>query len=275
MQPDKRTWDGLKVIDAHAHIGTFSGYDLSTPTLLSNINRYGIELALISNIDGSQLPGTTGDLNETSANEVTQTVVKDHPTLFRGLLWARPEDGQPSRLEAFLNSNLDSNGRKIFVGMKFHPMFNHIAADDSRMDPYLELCEKYKIPAVFHSGDEGSDSDPQKIYDLAKRHPNVPIVLYHMGFGTDHKRAIKVALEAKKNRDANLFLETAQVDPVTALDAVKLVGSEYVLFGTDATYFGTNHYSNYQSQINRLRDNLPAAALDKVLHGNAERLFDL
>ncbi len=275
MQPDKRTWDGLKVIDAHAHIGSFRGFDLSTPTLLNNVNSYGIELALISNIDGSQLPGTTGDLNENTTNEVTAKVVREHPKLFRGLLWARPEDGKASHLESFLNSNTDSNGRQVFVGMKFHPMFNHIAADDPRMDPYLELCKEHKIPAVFHSGEVGSDSDPQRIYNLAKRHPNVPIVLYHMGFGTDHKLAIEVALEAKKNRNALLYLETAQVDPDSALNAVKLVGSDFVLFGTDATYFGVNHYGNYQGQINKLRENLPAADLEKVLHGNAIRLFHL
>jgi len=52
-------WSEYGIIDIHAHIGSFRGFDLKTETLLSNLRRFDIRLALISNIDGAHLPGTT------------------------------------------------------------------------------------------------------------------------------------------------------------------------------------------------------------------------
>ena len=56
------------IIDIHAHIGTFQGFDLSMPTLLGNLERYGVQMAFISNIDGANLPGTTANLDEIESN---------------------------------------------------------------------------------------------------------------------------------------------------------------------------------------------------------------
>lgn len=133
-------------------MGTFSGYELSLPNLLRNVDKFGIKLALISNIDGSNLPGTTGNLGEREANDITAKIVAEHPDHLRGLVWARPVDGMVENIEPFFKNALDKIGKKIFVGLKVHPEFNQIAADDSRIDPYLELCRKFSVPAVFHSG---------------------------------------------------------------------------------------------------------------------------
>jgi len=173
-------WREHGIIDIHAHIGSFKGYDLSTPTLLSNIERYGIRLALISNIDGAELSQTL-NLDEIKTNQATVEHVRKYPNKLRGLVWARPKDGTPANIEPFLKDSIATGPRqRVFVGMKFHPDMNHFPADDPRVDGYLQLCEKYGIPAVFHSGsDDTSNSTPQKIYAGARRHPTVPIILYY------------------------------------------------------------------------------------------------
>src|SRR6266478_1440701 len=76
--PPRRSWADDRIIDVHAHIGTFRGYDLSTETLLANIERYGIRLVLVSNIDGAELPGTTQNLDEVKANLATIETVRLH-----------------------------------------------------------------------------------------------------------------------------------------------------------------------------------------------------
>lgn len=268
-------WSEDRIIDIHAHIGTFRGYDLSLETLMDNMKRYDISFALISNIDGADLSSLTKNLSERDANRETLEVVRTHPQLFRGLLWTRPLDGSVGEVEALLQERLSEAGDPIFVGMKFHPNMNQFPADDPAVDRYLFLCEKYRIPAVFHCGDSDSFSSPQRIYNVAKRHPGVPVVLYHMGLFGPHQYAIEAVNRSRIKKDADLYLETAQADPDAVLQAVRELGSERVLFGTDATYYGKEHYSHYEKLIQKLREELPPHDFANIVHNNAQRLFKL
>lgn len=263
-----------EIIDVHAHVGNFRGYDPSLNNLIQNMQRYGIKLALISNIDAAQLSGITPNRSETEANQETANVVRNNSERLRGLVWVRPNDGSPQVIEKFLTQKLP-DGNPVFVGMKFHPEMNYFKADDETVDPYLNLCAKYQVPAVFHCGRSGSNSSPERIYNVAKRHPDVPIVLYHMGAFGPHESAIQTAEQALKNKDANLYLETSQVDPDSVLKAIRTVGSDRVLFGTDACYYGKNHYASYEKLIEVLKGELKEEDAQKVLSGNAKRLFKL
>jgi len=270
LNPTTQEWPDYAVIDVHAHIGTYRGYDLSIETLLDNLNRYRIRLALISNIDGAELPGITGNLDEGAANKATVEIIRCYPDKLKGLAWVRPgtTDGSAASIEPFLRD-------EGFVGVKLHPEMNHFAADDPEVDPYLDLCARHKVPAVFHCGADGSNSAPDRIYRIARRHPTVPVVLYHMGFETDHRSAIRTVKESISKRDALLYLDTAQVSAEDALRAIEAVGSERVLFGTDATYYGKDHYRNYRPLVALLKMKLSRSDFDKVMWSNAERLFNL
>ena len=266
----KPLWAGWNVIDVHGHIGSFRGYDLRTETLMANINRFGLKWVLISNIDGAHLPGKTLDLDEITANRATLATVRQYPEQLRGLVWTRPADpeGSPQKVEPFLRDH-------GFVGVKLHPEMNQFPADSSCVDGYLALCEKYKVPAVFHCGAPGSEAGPEKIYAAARRHPAVAIVLYHMGFFGPHQPAIAAAKEALAKKDADLYLETSQADPAAVLEAIAALGAERVLFGTDAVYYGQEHYEKYLPLVEQLQQNLSADDFAKVMRENAQRLFHL
>lgn len=256
-------WRTAAAIDVHAHIGTFQGYDLSLQTLLGNIERHEIRIALASNIDGAALPGTTGDLAEKPANEAMRAALAGHPRL-RGLAWARP--GDPGSAAANLRPYIEQHG---FLGMKLHPEMNHFAADAPVVDPYLALCAELKVPAVFHC------QAAAPIARAARRHPTVPVILYHSGFGSDHEEAIATVEAALKAKDCDLYLETAQVEAQSALAMVGRVGASRVIFGTDATYYGAEHYRKYTELVKLLAEKLPPADFRLVMSGNAERLFKL
>lgn len=267
-------WSAYKIVDIHAHIGHFKGFDLRDETLLNNLQAYKIRLALISNLDAADL-ANTDNLDEVLANQRTQEMVLAHPNQLRGLLWVKAQDKTPDNLIPFLKAKIPGTDEPIFVGMKFHPEFNHYSADDKRLDKYLKLCAQYHIPAVFHCGVSGSNSSPDRIYTTARRHPTVPVVLYHMGFDDEHDVAITTAKAAFDKGDAQLYLETSQADPDSVMDAIETLGVDRVLFGSDATYFGANHYRHYEDQIKRLSSKLTPAEFEKVVHGNAVRLFNL
>jgi predicted TIM-barrel fold metal-dependent hydrolase len=271
-QNGTKDWSAFNVIDIHAHVGSFRGFDLSLQNLRENIQKHGIKMAFISNINAAELSVVTPNSNEIEANEAIVKIVTNEPQRFRGLIWVRPNDGSAEEIERFLNVKL-SDGSPLFVGMKFHPEMNHFRADDSKVDEYLALCEKYKIPAVFHSGKSMSNSSPDRIYNVAKRHPLVPIVLYHMVAFGPHEPAIKVSKEALTKKDANLYLETSQTHPDAVIRAIRELGSDRVLFGSDATYYGKNHYERYETLMERLRKELDVEQFDEVVGGNARRVF--
>ena len=101
------------------------------------------------------------------------------------------------------------------------------------------------------------------------------MVLYHMGVFGPHHYAIEVVNRSRIIKDADLYLETAQADPGAVLQAVRELGSERVLFGTDATYYGKDHYSHYEKMIQRFREELSEQDFANIVHNNAQRLFDL
>ncbi|MCI0613973.1 amidohydrolase family protein, partial [bacterium] len=117
-------------------------------------------------------------------------------------------------------------------------------------------------------------SSPERIYNIAKRHPEVSVVLYHTGAFGPHEDAIQIAEHALKNQDAKLYLETSQVDPDSVLKSIRTVGSDHVLFGTDACYYGKHHYASYEKFIDVLSE-LKKEDLENVLSRNAKILFKL
>lgn len=272
---DPKKWSAVQAIDIHAHIGSFKGFEMGRQALIANVKRFGIRMALVSNVDGAELPGITANMGEAKANEETEKLVLSDPQHFRGLIWVTPHSAKIEIAKHFIDMRLNDSDKPVFVGMKFHPEFDHYWADDNTVDPYLDLCAKNKLVAVFHCGAPGTKSEPERIYKAAKRHPKVPVVLYHMGFNSDHLDAISTVAQSIKNKDADLYVDTAQCSPSAVIAAVKRLGANRVMFGTDATYYGSEHYHHYDELLDKLREALSPHDFALVMHDNAARLFKL
>ncbi len=253
------------LIDIHAHIGQFPGYDLSLENLLTNLHRNNVEYALVSNIDGAAVPGASNK-DEKQINEETARVCSQHREL-KPIAWAKPgaQGASAELIEPFLRD-------KGFLGIKFHPDFNNFQANSPVVFPYMELCKKYGVPALFHCG-RSPNSSAKVIYDIARKYPTVPVILMHMGFGTNHDEAIEVARRAKENADALIYLETSQTDMASIQVALEQVGADRIIFGSDATYFGKNHYDFYIKVVDAVKFSVPATEFRKVIRGNALKLF--
>jgi len=95
-----------------------------------------------------------------------------------------------------------------------------------------------------------------------------------------NRDGIAVVKKAVENKDANLYLDVSWVDPKTVVEAIKDVGSDRVLFGTDAPLgeFGKKEF--YAKRVKELKvaitnefGDKAEEIIDKVFYKNAEELF--
>jgi hypothetical protein len=295
-----------KIIDCHAHFGDwFDGIwnkkvVLSPESLSKSIdiapsndingNPNVVENVLISHIEGidtkEHKPGNEVVKKENDANrEIIELCgMSDR---FLPIAVCQPgRGGDPAQLNNLIEANKDSN--KAFRALKFAPNMLGIPSDDQCYDPYLFVADNQKLPCVFHTCIDGY-SDPDKTYTLAKRHKEVPVVLYHTEMNGDYNKGISVVEESIKNHDANLYLEVSWVPEKAIIEAIKRVGSERVLFGTDTPLgeFGEvkGHYANRITSIEKAiyesfsNEGMPKKdiedIIDNIFYNNSKRLFNL
>ena len=92
----------------------------------------------------------------------------------------------------------------------------------------LDLARELGIAVNIHSG--GNNSHPLEIGALARRYPEVPIIMDHMGYRNEGRAAIVAAQDSP-----NLYLGAtiAAFEPSFVAAAVGEVGAERVIFGSN------------------------------------------
>lgn len=309
----------IELNDAHGHTGNWSSDNANFPAKMVNglvkdtfettINGHQ-ESVKVRNVFVSNLscldkkPNGTPLLREIEGN---QSLIDECVNLevLRPLLVCQPTNGGSAQN---IRQLLEANKGKVF-GFKFHPELG-IGLDET-YTPYMKLAEEYAVPCVFHSGVVGSVSDPWKIYELAKQSPKVPVVLYHMSLapfgkvgdlpvaerlkrgliGQENKfiwevrdnwnnEGIEVAKTALKRGDANLYVETSWTKPETVVQAIRELGVDRVLFGTDTPLGDFKdrgfYIQNLTKTIQAVKDAFgenSEEVIRKVFYENAKELF--
>ena len=188
-----------------------------------------------------------------------------------------------------------------FFGLKFHPEIFRMSVTDNYdvYLPYMKIAQKYKKPSLFHSDNKNSPfSSPSRMYEFAKRLKkdgiNTPVIMGHMGMGSksDNYAGLQILIDSVKNRDANLYADTAWVDEDVLIEALKRLKNETkdglnrIVFGTDAPLGkrGENHRPSYIGRIQRIqakiRNDIQLAPyaeeiIEKLFSKNAAKLFNI
>lgn len=151
------------------------------------------------------------------------------------LLWVSASGHSAAAAEVQLQSG-------IFAGLKFHPTGDEYNADGPKMDAFIALAKKYRMPVQIHSAaDEPGDgySATHRIVALAQRHPDVPIVMVHTELGTLDKTATLAAIAPHKN----IYAETSWTGPEAILEIMQTLDSSRTLCGTDSTVDGMEQFT--------------------------------
>jgi len=161
---------------------------------------------------------------------------------------ARLVDAYPDRLIGFAIVNPIQNERAIeeldraindlgLRGLKLDPNSQHFYPNDPKVYPLIKRAEELRIPIEMHSCFNEVESlkyaNPIFFDDLAMTFPKLTLIMLHSGgpswgrFPYLSQQAIMVAL-----KNSNVFLKTSYTDDCTIVEAVKILGSERIIFGS-------------------------------------------
>lgn len=216
-----------------------------------------------STLNYAHRPGMAQVLNDYSRDFAARYEDAIHSATFY------PEPGVTEQVSQVLDE-----GAKIF---KVHVQVGAFSPLDPQLDEAWRLIERAGAPVVIHcgSGPHGGEfTGPEPIFKLVERHPNLVLVIAHMGM-PEYTEFAELA-----SRAPNVYLDTTMVGtryihqefgdlPNGYLDTVAGLADKVVL-GTD---FPTIPYS-YSHQIEVLHNwGLGEEWMRNVLWDNPQRLL--
>lgn len=241
---------------------------------MNSLDKYGIDFALCScgsavEVDHDQNPIPDEEqVSQHDNNARMLRLVRQHSDRIGAFMWIKP------RLEYCDHDFEDTivNNRDIIYGIKVHPYHSKIAFNSDKVQAYIRLAEKYNLPVVTHTSND-YESSPQLVYEMALKYPNVNFVMCHMGLATNNQEAIELIAKLP-----NLYGDTAWVRADIVYQAIKVCGSDKILFGTDNPINGLDTYNDddfYNQYFTELRSQLTQSEYEHLMFANAKKLFKL
>jgi len=263
------------IVDAHTHLNFYA--DETQPALpktLENLQREmkknRIDFALVLS-SYKELPGRPKTSSIVEA-------LREIPNIFviAGVSYIIHNQAYLDELETYIQEG-QVRGLKFYCGYEpFYP-------NDEKMQPAIRLAEKYDIPLLIHSGDTFSPkgklkySHPLHIDELAVDHPDLKIVICHLG--NPWIRDCMEVVYKNKNVYTDIsglvlgdFSDRFERYMMKQLQEMLLFGVEpgQVIYGTD---WPISSMSSYLEFIQTLK--MPQADKNKILYENAIELFKL
>ena len=192
-----------------------------------------------------------------------------------------------------LNEIEDLIIKKKIIALKLYPGYEYFYVNDERCNDVYSLCNKYKIPVMFHCGDTWSSykkaiihyTNPMFIEDIIVKYPNLKILICHIGnpcWIDETKELIY------KNKNVytdisgilsgvnNWYIESYTENIMKKLhDMIAYIGGAHkILFGSDFDIFKQSDYVNF---INAFIEKYPILKndIDNMTHKNAIKFFNL
>ena len=157
-------------------------------------------------------------------------------------------------------------------GIKMHPDYQKFMVDDPRLDPMYEAIAASGLPLILHAGWDWVSPDlihcpPERSAKLAKRHPDLKLILAHMG-GNDQWHLVH---EMLAGIEGDVYFDTsftANCPDRLMEDIIAKHGADRILFGSDSPWESAQHMIEKLLRINISDDDR-----ELILGKNAERLL--
>ncbi len=261
------------LIDCHVHISKYNHEGKSFPqirdALILAMEQSGVGLSFIC--PDSEPNTDVADL------DTTLNLVAGYPKL---LMYGTAIMESLSSVDVEKLDNLAKDNK--IIGIKLYPGFERFYPDDKRCHSLYELCLKYNLPVLFHSGETMNESwreqynHPSEIEKVAKRFPDLKIIIAH--FSQPH---LKSCLEII-TKYQNVY---ADISGMTHPEVITHCGKEELFnvlkiaveHNADKIIFGTDWPICDVESHKQLILSLPISETDKALifSMNAMKVFSL
>ncbi|MEW6354855.1 MAG: amidohydrolase family protein [Planctomycetota bacterium] len=203
-------------------------------------------------------------------NEWLHEAIEDEPDLI-GYATINPKDeGAAEKLRAHV--------KRGFRGAKFHPPIFKAQINDPEIDDFYSVAEEMGIPIQFHTGVHGwfiRKYEPILLDDVAQAHPNLPIIIGHVGGTAFFDQALAVL---QNNR--NCYAELAQTRRESVAwhlsrerikTLLRTIGPSRLIYGADYPY---NDVQIIRDDVEWIRGwGLKEEDTQKILGGNIAQLI--
>lgn len=261
------------VIDSHVHVypdkiaekaaeGTGGFYGIAM-RYNGTVSQYREESRKVGVVHSVIFSVATTPKQVHSINNFIARTVESEPDAFTGLGTMHPDVENYEEEIAYIKQL----GLK---GIKLHPDIQGFALDDERCMKIYELCEKYGLILLLHTGDERYDySNPDRLTRVLKAFPKLTVIAAHFGGWSVWKQAGLILPDY-----ANLYVDCSSslafLTPDEAAELIYRYGSERVLWGSDYPMW------DYGEEMRRFE----ALLLDEneranILYKNAQKLFGI
>jgi predicted TIM-barrel fold metal-dependent hydrolase len=145
-------------------------------------------------------------------------------------------------------------------------------------DPVFEICAAAGKPLMCHADLSSSAHKAERIVEMANRHPNVTVIIAHIGLGLNFshfapKAHLDALLAARKAEQKNVYVDTSMFSLAYCGQIEELaekLGSNRMLFGSDSPA------KSAAAWVGRIRDaEMSEEHKENVFHRSAEELFSL
>ena len=261
------------IIDAHCHVypdkiaekasqatGNFyslnMAFDGKVSTLALEGKKAGIDRFIIQSV-------ATTPKQVSSINRFISETVSAYPDTMYGLGTLHPDsENQEADVDELIALGLK--------GVKLHPDIQHFKLDDYRCLKIYELCEKFGLPVLIHTGDSRYDfSNPNRLIPILDIYDRLTVIGAHFGGWSMWEESTKL-LSGRRNFYVDCSSSFYALSDEMIMKLIRAYGADNVVFGTDYPMWEPS------KEVERLK-NLPLSdeEKEKIFWKNAVRIYNL
>ena len=254
------------IVDAHVHTGfpgMFFSPEVDARSLLRRMDSLGIQRAVNLGSMRNLLGGSPAEMEKARAEHEES----EGRLFFCGFF--DPTRGAEDI--AVLEKAVPLSG---FRGIKIHPSFNKVSAEDARYDAVWKFASDHDLPIVSHTWSVSSYnpaqalSTPEKFEGYVRTYPHVRFVLAHSGGrGAGRLEAVRLA-----KLYPNVYMDFG--GDIYCYRYFETVAREGIL---DRVMFGSDYpWIDARSHLTRVYlADIPAAAKRAIFRDNAVKVYGL